>query len=67
MDTYSIGREVGQLANRVTKIETRMEAWKHLWRRIGMLMVLWTGVLIAGTNVDTASTLAASTIRKLVF
>tara|TARA_R110000822_G_scaffold114620_3_gene246294 strand:- start:165 stop:407 length:243 start_codon:yes stop_codon:yes gene_type:complete len=73
MDTFTIGREIGEVKGRLTSIEGRMtrfelrlKQWQKLARRFILVALLWSIAAMGIVNRDEASNIAAAVIKKAV-
>ena len=73
MDTFAIGREIGEVKGRISNVEARMASferkvkqWQKLARRILLVALLWSIAATGIVNRDEVSDIAAAVIKKVV-
>jgi hypothetical protein len=62
---YVIGQEIGELQQRVGRLEALAELGKHYGKRLGILAVLWISALAGLVSAQQIGDYTASIIRQL--
>lgn len=63
---FLIGREVGELQQRVSRLEALAALVRHWGRRAALLAALWVAAIVGNLSSEEAGRLAASLIKTWI-